>query len=391
MKNLFRFIWLSPARLSHHIEAELELLPISKNSFPRRYGNSAGVVVILQGDGAMCEPETAYIAACGDRSRSVELDTQRTYAEAIVAWMNYAAERSLKHMMVGERDIQEYRNFLSRPIDGKKLAAATIGLRVGVVVRFFEWCQMHGWGTSLLGRQLLEHPRGKPRLMRNGWWSRSSQLIVLPKVRSRSPRPIDSNSLQSVARQLPQPYRLIFFWALTTGLRRAEICRLTVSDITRATHMPAPGGIVEMPILRKGGREQSVFVLQRLIDETQWYIDVSRHGGEIDSEYVFLTRRGTRISKQSVSSRFRQVCESSGIDSTFHGLRHTFAINVLDILERQAARGVAINPLKTLQVLLGHASLETTDIYLQSLQVMSPVVEHALDFLYGKAKEAVDA
>ncbi|MDN4056003.1 tyrosine-type recombinase/integrase [Massilia sp. YIM B02763] len=339
----------------------------------------------------MCGPATAYIAACSQRSRSVELDTQRTYAEAIVDWLNYASDRGVVHQLVGERDVQEYRNFLSSSREGKKLAAATIGLRVGVVVRFFEWCQTYSWATSPLGKQLLQSPRTSARLGRSGWRSRTSPLIVLPRVRSRSPKPIDSLSLQLIARQLPQPYQLIFVWALTTGLRRAEICRLTVSDIFRATDIPATSGIVEMPILRKGGREKSVFVLQGLIDETRWYIDTVRPGYATDSECVFLTRRGTKISKQAVSRRFKVACEHAGIDSTFHGLRHTFALNVLDILERQAAKGVAINPLKTLQVLLGHASLETTDIYLQSLQVMSPVVEHALDFLYGKAKASFDA
>lgn len=390
MNNRFRVIWLNPAKLSSYVDAELNRLPISKEQFPRQFAHATGVALILAGDGSICVPETAYVAACGQRSRSVEQDTQRTYAESIVAWLNYAAIKSLEHQLVGERDVQEYRNSISRPSDAHGLATATVSLRVGVVLRFFKWCQVHGWASSPLGTQLLETGANN-FLSRAGWRSRRTAVITLPRIRSKSPRPIDSLSLKRIAEHLPQPHQLVLMWGLTTGLRRAEICRLTISDLERAANANTHTGPVEMRVLRKGGKEQSVFVLQKLIDETWWYIHMSRPKSLDTAEYVFLTTRGTRISKNVVSRRFKLACDAAGIRSTFHGLRHTFALNVLDILERQASRGAQINPLKTLQVLLGHSSLETTDIYLQSLQVMSPVVEQALDFLYGKVGEVEDA
>lgn len=343
--------------------------------------------MVIDGADEICMPETAYLASCGQRSRSVEQDTQRTYAESILSWLNYADERKISHHLVGERDIQAYRNFISRPARGKGLAAATVGLRVGVVVRFFEWCQMYDWATSPFGRQMVETPRGSARRSRAGWKGKGTTSVTLPKNLSDLPRPINSDALQAIASRLSQPYKLIMMWALSTGLRRAEICRLTLSDLDRASNASATSGIVQLRVLRKGGKEQSVLVLQKLIDDTRWYVSLSRPESNDEFHFIFLTRQGNKVNKQTVSRRFRLACEYAGVKSTFHALRHTFALNVLDILECQASRGAAINPLKILQVLMGHSSLETTDIYLQSLQVMSPAVEHALDFLYGKTKE----
>lgn len=387
----FRVIWLHPGDVSSYVAEELTRLPLSDINAFHRHASASSIAMIIDGDGAICMPETAYLAACGQRSRSVELDTQRTYAESLVAWLNYAAEKNITPHLVGEREIQGYRNSISNPSAGRTLAAATTGLRVGVVIRFIRWCQMYGWASSPFGRKLLETPRGNVRLSRSGWRGRGTTIVSLPRIGSTSPRMIDSAALQAISNRLSQPYQLIMTWALSTGLRRAEICRLTLSDLDSVSSESAATGLVQLRVLRKGGKEQNVLVLQKLIDDTRWYINMSRPESSDGVDFIFLTKNGTKVDKQTISRRFKLACEYAGVNSTFHSLRHTFALNVLDILERQAARGAAINPLKTLQVLMGHSSLETTDIYLQSLQVMSPVVEHALDFLYGKTKDMNNA
>ena len=57
------------------------------------------------------------------------------------------------------------------------------------------------------------------------------------------------------------------------------------------------------------------------------------------------------------------------LDGSLHWLRHTFAMTMLVRLQAQAAVKPDINPLKVLQVLLGHGSIQTTAIYLRCVEL----------------------
>jgi integrase len=54
-------------------------------------------------------------------------------------------------------------------------------------------------------------------------------------------------------------------------------------------------------------------------------------------------------------------------------------------LQAAAQRNPDINPLKVLQVLLGHASVETTAIYLRCVDLHEHDIAEAIDYLYGQA------
>jgi len=70
------------------------------------------------------------------------------------------------------------------------------------------------------------------------------------------------------------------------------------------------------------------------------------------------------------------------VTGTFHALRHTFAGAMLAFLQRQTQRVPELNPLLTLQTILGHADPSTTMIYLRMLATDLTAIENALGGLY---------
>lgn len=89
------------------------------------------------------------------------------------------------------------------------------------------------------------------------------------------------------------------------------------------------------------------------------------------------------MTARRVGAMFADAAERSGIAARFHALRHTFASAMLRFLQRQAAAGADINPLLTLQTLLGHADLATTAIYLRVVATDLSVIEASVDDLYA--------
>ena len=71
------------------------------------------------------------------------------------------------------------------------------------------------------------------------------------------------------------------------------------------------------------------------------------------SDRVFLNRSGAGISRKGVWKRFSELRTTSGVDGKVHSLRHSFATHLL-------AGGA---DLRTVQELLGHADISTTQIY----------------------------
>ena len=131
-----------------------------------------------------------------------------------------------------------------------------------------------------------------------------------------------------------------------------------------------------------------MYVPVSLIEETQWYVLTERSTPLPQfQDHIFIGHHGKSIARQSFSREFRRCADMIGSEATLHHLRHTFAINVLQYLNRLSADKPeeARNNLKTLQVLMGHADVRTTELYLEAMEVTSPAVVSALDYLYGEA------
>ncbi|WP_316248501.1 tyrosine-type recombinase/integrase [Cupriavidus campinensis] len=313
-------------------------------------------------------------------------DTVRSYAEAVVTWLRYLDDAKIELVDVTEEDLGLYRNHLIAPSPGEKSSKSpiTANHRLVVAAELHRWGERSGEIRSPLGRHLVNHPAPKRGHSDIASYRRSSESY-LAAVDKRLPRVLTQEEILRLFQIARMPYRLMFRWCLTTGLRRSEICSLTLK------HLPTPeqlgvavGQLVTLELLRKGSRLHTVVVPPNLVEETRWYALMERPVAvRRDAELIFLGSRGAPISRASLTRHFRECADHIGSRATLHHLRHTFAVHVLHVLDCFAARGNPMNSLKTLQVMMGHASVETTEVYLQAMSVCSDAVREALDYLYG--------
>jgi len=101
---------------------------------------------------------------------------------------------------------------------------------------------------------------------------------------------------------------------------------------------------------------------------------------------LFLNRDGKAVTRARLSGAFNAAFRAAGLDGSLHWLRHTFAMTMLVRLQRQVAMAPDsdLNPLKVVQVLLGHASIATTAIYLRCVELHERELGESLAYLYGE-------
>lgn len=133
---------------------------------------------------------------------------------------------------------------------------------------------------------------------------------------------------------------------LNCGLRISEIVGLNLSDI-RSDHLRVIG---------KGNKERVVYLNDATAQAINNYLMIRKHIISQDKNALFLSNRRSRISREAVHSMVKRTLLKAGLDASeysSHKLRHTAATLMLQ-------NGVDV---RTLQELLGHDHLNTTQIY----------------------------
>ncbi|KUK13175.1 MAG: Tyrosine recombinase XerD [bacterium 42_11] len=144
--------------------------------------------------------------------------------------------------------------------------------------------------------------------------------------------------------------RAIFELLYASGLRISELVNLKVSDLNFKE------GVLKC--IGKGAKERMVPVGKDALYWIEKYLNEVRPKliqGKKDLGFLFLSKRGGKILRETVWHRSKLYISKAGLSTkyTVHSLRHTFATHLLE--------GGA--DLRTLQEMLGHASLTTTQVY----------------------------
>jgi integrase/recombinase XerD len=147
------------------------------------------------------------------------------------------------------------------------------------------------------------------------------------------------------------------------GLRDAAMIELLYSSGLRVSELvtlPRRAVDPEVQILKvrgKGDKERLVPMADRALELMVRYLRDARphHDPDASQPEVFVSRRGTAMTRQNFWQRLRQHAQRAGIPGKVspHVLRHSFATHLLD-------HGA---DLRSLQAMLGHADISTTQIY----------------------------
>jgi site-specific recombinase XerD len=261
--------------------------------------------------------------------RSASPRTLVNYREALAA---YRGCRGASFAGWRNETADDFRDYLFALMK-QGLKRATIRLRFAALRSFYKFLVLRrGMGRSPVAEVRLPKPeRGLPVVLSV---AQIDELLGMPlrlQADKKSPP------------WLPLRDAAILELFYSCGLRISELLALDVKDVDFI------GETVK--VMGKGSKERIVPVGGPAVNAIQRY----RQQAAVTSGPLFLSKRRTRITQQSVDLLLRKYLKHSGIPFAIspHKLRHSFATHLLD----------AGADLRSVQTLLGHASLSTTQIY----------------------------
>jgi site-specific recombinase XerD len=243
------------------------------------------------------------------------------------------------------------------------LAMSTVARRLSIVSGFFAYLQVRGDVPA------NPVPRGLPTRRER---SRPGQGVPLTRRTRRLPRilsPAEVDALTGALRTSRD--RAMVAAMVLGGLRRCEVLGLRMEDL----HVPERRVFIAEG---KGGHQRLVPVWVRFFAAVAAYLDTERPAGA-DTDRVFVVlkgpNRGTPLSAKGLDEVLSGARRRAGLThATCHELRHT-------CLTRLREAGMA---LEAVQAQAGHASIESTRIYLH-------LADDWLAAQYRRAAEAIDA
>ena len=280
----------------------------------------------------------AFAAVLGDyerhlsRERNLSEHTVRAYLGDIAGMLDHASR--LGHTQVETIDLRSLRSWLAKQQTVGK-SRTTIARRATAARVFTAWLLRTGRAASDAGAQLASSRAHKP----------------LPHVlRESEARALvdQANALADDDSPLGQRDAAILELLYATGIRVGELCGLDIDDVDRDRNV--------VRVFGKGRKERMVPFGQPARRALELWLASGRPLVRRDGAgpALFLGARGQRIDQRAVRrlvhDRIAQVEGAPDIGP--HGLRHTAATHLLE--------GGA--DLRSVQELLGHSSLATTQI-----------------------------
>ena len=278
-----------------------------------------------------------------DRGASVY--TQRNYAQALAEFSRWHLDERKSAPAWEKLQRDDFRAFV-RFLGRNDLSRAAVQLRFSALRTFYKFLMRHGEVENLPIKNLAL-PKLEKRLPRFLTPQQMEALLVAPaklletqKQKQGPGRPISAQvCLRDIA---------VLETIYSCGLRISELCGLRVGDIDRSEQTVCVRG--------KGKKERLVPIGRPALTaiENYWRTLLEAPAG-LDPVFCSDTKKAGPLSPLQLSRRLKKYLAIAGLDPklTPHKLRHSYATHLLD----------AGADLRSVQELLGHAHLITTQVY----------------------------
>ena len=254
------------------------------------------------------------------------LDSYRSDLEQFSKWLK---KNNLSYLKTSKKEILSYLSFLFQ----KGLGSKTVARKLSSLKSFFRY---------LVFKSIIPND--------------PSSEVETPKLLKSIPKSISEKEVEALLAAPDEKTDI--------GLRDKTMietlysCGLRISELTNLEllNLNLRQGVIR--VIGKGQKERLVPMGDQLIGLLELYISSSRKNllNKRHSDFLFLSTRGQRMTRQSFWHRIKHYCSASGFEPdkiSPHVLRHAFATHLLN-------NGA---DLRVVQLLLGHSDLNTTQIY----------------------------
>ncbi len=163
------------------------------------------------------------------------------------------------------------------------------------------------------------------------------------------PRDVEDGALERLFAVITNPRdRAMYLLMLRCGLRVSEIRNLSLGDLYL---QPTPGSLPRLWLHGKGGSERVVYLSAQPLTALKAWLQVRP---TVESQALFLNRFNQRLTVTGIQLKLAAYCHTAQVWITCHQFRHTFGRHLAE----------ARVPVTSIQRLLGHARLRTTETYI---------------------------
>jgi integrase/recombinase XerC len=231
-------------------------------------------------------------------------------------------------------EIEHIRSWLAN-LQSTGVARSTLTRRIVSIRAFTNWAAANGWLNSDLGANLAIP---KPHKVLPEVLNVEEATAVLKALEVKSVEEPSALNIRDLA---------LVEVLYGSGIRVSELCGLNLGDIDRTRNT--------LNVIGKGDKQRVVPVGIPAMTAIDNYLNQGRSefANQSSQDALFLGSRGKRIDQRTVREVVYEAMKAVGASMGPHGLRHSAATHLLE--------GGA--DLRTVQEILGHASLATTQIY----------------------------
>ncbi len=264
--------------------------------------------------------------------RNLADNSIRGYVSDLHSFLNHIEKLGVAEF--SQLELTHVRSWLAN-IQSTGASRATLARRIVSIRAFTYWAASEGWIISDIGANLAIP---KPHKTLPEVLSHSETDIVLQAIQAKR----DSQPTALNIRDLAMIEVLY-----ASGIRVSELCGLRLADFDQSRYT--------LQVLGKGNKERVVPIGIPAVKALQNWLSEGRPqiANESSTNAIFLGLRGKRIDQRTVREVVYEAMAAIGSHMSPHGIRHTVATHLLE--------GGA--DLRTVQEILGHSSLATTQIY----------------------------